>query len=120
MVSSPLTGTFRILFLYDVCEEIHTAQLRSLIGCERYGDGKDRRRDPASHHLSPEYVRFERPPVVQQLGPMVFKNGGRFNGEVNYYEYGVVSVKLGLPFELDWPELVALSSKWIADPQLEA
>jgi hypothetical protein len=39
---------------------------------------------------------------------------------VNYYEYGAVSVKLGLPFELDWPDLVALSSKWIADPQLEA
>src|ERR1700687_2485743 len=76
MASSPLTGSFQILFLYDVCEEIHTEQLRSLIGGERFGDGTERRRDSAGHHPSPEYLRFERPPVVQQLGPMVFKNGG--------------------------------------------
>ena len=120
MASSALTGSFQILFLYDVCEEIRTEQLRSLIGGERFGDGTDRRRDSTLHHPSPEYLRFERPPVVQQLGPMVFKNGGRFNAEVNYYEYGAVSVKFGLPFELDWPELVTLSSKWIADAQLEA
>ena len=120
MPTTPLTGSFRILFLYDVCEEIRTEELRQLIGGERYGDGAERRRDPAFRHPSPEYLRFERPPVVQPLGPRVFKNGGRFDVEVNYYEYGAVSVKLGLPFELDWAELVALSSKWIADPQLEA
>jgi len=120
MASSPLTGSFQILFLYDVCEEIRTGELRGLIGGERYGVGTERRRDSVFQHPSPEYLRFERPPVVQQLGPMVFKNGGRFNGEVNYYEYGAVSVKFGLPFELDWPELVALSSKWIADQELEA
>jgi hypothetical protein len=64
-------------------------------------------------------VRFERPPVIQQLGSRAFKKGGNFDVEVNYYEYGSLSVKLSVPFELDWPELVALSSKWIADPQLE-
>jgi hypothetical protein len=120
MAGSPLTGSFQMLFLYDVCEEIRTEQLRSLIGGERYGDGRERRRDPTFHHPSPEYLRFERPPVVQQLDPIVLKSGIRFNGEVNYYEYGAVSVKLGLPFELDWPELVTLSSKWIADAQLES
>ncbi len=116
MTSAPLTGSFQILFLYDVCEEIDMKELRRLIGV---GEIAERRRDPAFHHPSPEYVRFERPPVVEQLGPLVFQNGS-FRGEVNYYEYGAVSVKLGLPFELDWPELVALSSKWIAHPQLEA
>ena len=120
MAAAPLTGSFQMLFLYDVCEEIRAEQLRGLIGGERYGDGKERRRDPAFQHPSPEYLKFERPPVVQQLDPIVLKGGVRFNGEVNYYEYGVVSVKLGLPFELDWPELVALSSKWIADAQLES
>lgn len=116
MASAPLTGSFQILFLYDVCEEIDMQLLRKLIGV---GQIAERRRDPAFHHPSPEYVRFERPPVVEQLGQLAFQNGS-FRGEVNYYEYGAVSVKLGLPFELDWPELVALSSKWIADPQLEA
>jgi hypothetical protein len=110
---SPLTGSFRILFLYDVCEEIRMEELRGLSGGER-------RRDPAFHHPAPDYVRFERPPVVQRLGPMALGSGGDFSVEVNYYEYGVVSVKLAQSFELDWPELVALSSKWIADPRLEA
>ncbi len=116
MTNAPLTGSFQILFLYDVCEEIDTGKLRKLLGL---GEGAERRRDPAFHHPAPEYVRFERPPVVQRLGPMIFKTGC-FHGEVNYYEYGSVSVKLGLPFELDWPELVELSSKWIDDPELEA
>jgi hypothetical protein len=120
MVSAPLSGSFQILFLYDVCEEINTKQLRRLIGADGAGEITERRREPAFHHPAPEYVRFERPPVVQQLGAMDFKSGGRFHVEVNYYEYGSVSVKLGLPFALDWPELVDLSCKWIDDPQLEA
>jgi hypothetical protein len=120
MPDLPLHGSFQMLFLYDVCEEIHLEQLRGLIGAARNGEDRERRPEQAIRHPSPEYVRFERPPVVQQLGPMVFKNGGRFHGEVNYYEYGAVSVKFGFPFELDWPALVALSSKWIADSELEA
>jgi len=109
----PLTGSFRILFLYDVCEEVRMEELRALIGGER-------RRDPAFHHPAPDYVRFERPPVVQNLGPLSLKNGGNFSAELNYYQYGAVSLKLAQTFELDWPELVALSGKWIADPELEA
>lgn len=91
--------------------------LRKLIGTERYGEGGEHR---SSRYPSPEYVRFERPPAVQHLGPMVFQNSGGFTGEVNYYEYGSVSLKLRLPFALGWPDLVALSSKWISDPQTEA
>jgi hypothetical protein len=115
MPSAPaLTGSLRILFVYDVCEEIRMDELQKRIGAQRYGDYR------AARPSSPEYVRFERPPVVQSLGPLVFQNGGGFSGEVNYYEYGAVSLKLGLPFAVDWPDLVALSSKWIADPHLEA
>ena len=120
MAELPLTGSFQILFLYDVCEEIHLEQLRGLIAARRTGEDPNRRPEQAIRQPSPEYVRFERPPVVQPLGPMTFKSGGRFHAEVNYYEYGAVSVKFGFPFELDWPELVALSSKWIADSELEA
>ena len=119
MASLPLTGSFQVLFLYDVCEEIRTEQLQSLIKGGRYGEGIERRRDPALLHPSPEYVRFERPPVVQQLGPLIFDGGERFTGELNYYDYGVVSLKLVQPFETDWTELVALSTKWIADSKLE-
>jgi len=108
-----LSGSFWILFLYDICEEIRLENLRGLLGVEP-------RREPSFRHPSPEYVRFERPPVVQRLEPMMLESGSRLRGELNYYEYGVVSIKLELPFELDWPQLVDLSSRWIAAPELEA
>jgi hypothetical protein len=50
---------------------------------------------------------------------LTFKDDVRFEGEVNYYEYGTVSLKLELAFEADWPELVILSNQWISDPHLE-
>ena len=113
MAGDHLSGSFWILFLYDICEEIRLENLRGLLGVEP-------RREPSFRHPSPEYVRFERPPVVQRLEPMMLESGSRLRGELNYYEYGVVSIKLELPFELDWPQLVDLSSRWIAAPELEA
>jgi hypothetical protein len=113
MADVPLAGSFWIFFLYDICEEIHLNALRAILGVES-------RREPAFRHPSPEYVRFERPPVVERLEPIVLSSGNRFQGELNYYEYGVVSLKLELPFDLDWPELIDLSSRWIAAPELEA
>jgi len=113
VAANPLSGSFWILFLYDICEEIRLDTLRELLGVER-------RREPSFRHPSPDYVRFERPPVVQRLDPIVLESGSRLQGELNYYEYGVVSIKLELPFEVDWPELVALSSRWIDAPEVEA
>jgi hypothetical protein len=113
MASAALSGSFWIFFLYDVCEGIELETLSRIPGVEL-------RRDPAFRHPAPDYVRFERPPVVERLEPIVLASGSRFLGELNYYEYGVVSLKLELPFDLDWPQLVDLSSRWIAAPELEA
>jgi hypothetical protein len=108
-----LTGSVWILWLYDVCEEINLEALRKILGVEA-------RREPSFRHPSPEYVRFERPPVVERLEPMVLESGVRLEGELNYYEYGVVSIKLELPFETDWPRLIDLASEWMSMPELEA
>jgi hypothetical protein len=113
MADTPLTGSLWILWQYDVCEEINLEALRAILGARV-------RREPSVRHPSPEYVRFERPPVVQQLEPIVLENGSRLQGELNYYEYGVVSIKLELPFEADWPHLPVLSSRWMATPEPEA
>ena len=113
MAGTPLAGSLWILWLYDVCEEIHLEALRAMLGVQV-------RREPTFRHPSPEYVRFERPPVVQRLEPMVLEDGTRLQGELNYYEYGVVSIKLELPFQADWPQLTDLASLWMATPELEA
>jgi hypothetical protein len=99
--------------MYDVCEEINLDALRRILGVEA-------RREPGFRLPAPEYVRFERPPVVERLEPMTLESGGCLQGELNYYEYGVVSIKLELPFSTDWQELTELSSRWITNAEPEA
>jgi hypothetical protein len=108
-----LSGEFWILFLYDVCEEIRLEDLRAILGARPAG------RAPRFRRPTPEYVRFEKPPVIEYLEPLVLESGERLQHQVHYYEYGVVSIELQLPFEFGWDELIHLSSRWIAAPDIE-
>jgi hypothetical protein len=113
-MSQPLvSGSFRSLFLYDLCEEIRLDELRKLLGSPIAG------REPGFGHLAPDYVRFERPPVVETLEPVQLESGERLRCNVNYYDYGVVSVEFELPFELDWARLVKSSGTWMTAPEVE-
>ena len=109
-----LTGSFLMLYLFDVCEEINLEALRRLLGAE------PARRQPSFRQPAPDYVRFEQPPVVEPLDPLVFETGERFRSEINYYDYGVVCLRLEMPIASDWPQLVETSSRWIAAPELES
>src|SRR5436305_1543899 len=110
MADASISGSLWSLWLYDVCEAIDLEALRGILGVRPVSE-------PRPRHPSPEYVRFERPPVVQQIEPILLSGGSRLHGELNYYEYGVVSIKLELPFEADWRQLVELSSGWMATPE---
>ena len=109
----PLRGSFWVLVLYDVAEQIELKKLRGLAGAEMP------RREPAFKHPAPEYVRFERPPVVDYPGPVYIATGEQFQSRVKYFDYGVVSVELELSFESDWGDLVRLSNRWIAAPEVD-
>jgi hypothetical protein len=111
--SERLTGTFGLLFLYDVCEEIRLDELRAIVGAHPPG------REPSFRQPAPEYVRFQKPPVIEYLEPLVLESGERLRHQLHYYEYGVVSIELQLPFEFDWQDLIRLSSRWIAAPEIE-
>ena len=54
----PLEGTLWVLLLYDIAEQIHLDQLRGIVGAEPPS------REPSFKRPAPDYVRFERPPVV--------------------------------------------------------
>ena len=56
--SQPLRGSFRVLVLYDIAEQIDLDRLGDAIGVARS------RREPTFKHPAPEYVRFERSPVL--------------------------------------------------------
>jgi len=108
----PLRGSFRVLIMCDVADSILLDRLRTILGVRA-------ERSPSFAHPTPEYVRFERPPVVEAIAPIEIEPHRRIEGKVKYYDYGVVSVELELPFELEWPSLVEQSSRWIAGPGAE-
>jgi hypothetical protein len=108
-----LRGWFRVLVLYDVAEAIRLEQLRSILGAQPAG------RTPSFTRPTPEYVRFESPPVMEPMEDIELETGDRLKGRVKYYEYGVVSVELEREFVCAWESLVEQSSRWIAAPQIE-
>jgi hypothetical protein len=67
----------------------------------------------------PSYLRFERPPVAEPIAPIALETGEHIDGRTKYYEYGVISIELELPFECDWDSMVLQSSRWSSAPELE-
>ncbi len=108
-----LRGSFRALFLYDVADSIRLHKLRAV------AEVQASERVPRFKHPTPEYVRFERPPVVEPCGRVEVEGGGLWEAWIKYYEFGVVSIELERPFACGWTELVAFASRWIADATLE-
>ncbi len=99
------------VILHDVCEEIRLEELRLILGAKRV--------EPTFKHATPEYVRFEKPPVVEQLAPVLLPSGEKVTPQIKYYDYGVISVLLQLEFATDWPGLVQLAARWVPSPELE-
>jgi hypothetical protein len=109
---APLCGSVLVLIQFDVCEEIRLNQLRQILGARTV--------DASFKHSAPGYVRFQRPPVEEALEPLVLESGERLQGEIKYFDYGVVSVVFELPFSGDWDKLVQLSSRWVWDTNFES
>ncbi len=115
-----ISGSFWFLFAYDICEEIDLEALRAMVrgGAAGPEGGLEMAHSrQIDHRPAPDYVRFERPPVVERMDPVTLETGDRLRGEINYYDYGVISVKLELSFTLSWPELVARSSRLLEAPE---
>jgi hypothetical protein len=105
MSETQLSGSVLILNLFDISDEIRLQELREMLGI----------RPPAQEigfkHPAPEYVRFERPPVVEQLDQTALATGERLEGRIKYYDYGVVCVEFEFAFEGSWETLVNLSCR---------
>jgi hypothetical protein len=110
--SSPiLKGSVLGIILHDVCEEIRLEELRRILDAKRT--------TPIFKHATPEYVRFENPPVVETLDPIQLNSGERVQPQVKYYDYGVVSVLIELPLGGDWTSLTKLAASWVPNAELE-
>jgi hypothetical protein len=102
-----LQGSVLVLIQFDVCEEINLDSLRDIFGA--------RRQDASFKHPAPGYVRFQRPPVVEPVEPLILESGERLDVQIKYYDYGVLSVVFELPFSGDWDTLVRLAGRWVWD-----
>ncbi len=111
--NAPLKGSFYVLVLYDVAEQIQIEELRAMIGSES-------RPEPSFKHRAPDYVRFEPSPVVEYSGSITLASGDQLDSRVKYFDYGVVCVELEFPFEANWEGLTTLSSRLTAAPEIEA
>jgi hypothetical protein len=109
--AAPLRGSVLVLIQFDVCEEIRLDVLRNIFGA--------RTADASFKHQAPGYVRYQRPPVEETLEPLVLESGERLEGEIKYYDYGVVSLVFELPFSGGWDTLVQLSCRWTSDTNFE-
>jgi hypothetical protein len=107
-VADVLNGSVLVLIQFDVCEELRLDRLQSVKQASV-------RQQPRMKHAAPSYVRYERPPVVEPLQSIELESGERLEGEIKYYDYGVVSLILHLPFSGGWSDLVHLASRWVWD-----
>ncbi|HEY2015556.1 MAG TPA: hypothetical protein VGH38_18760 [Bryobacteraceae bacterium] len=108
-----ISGSFLILFLYDVSEEIRLRELRGILNVPPAG------REPPFRQPAPQYVQFAQPPVVEPVLGIALPGGPAVSGRVAYYDYGVVSLQLELPFEGGWQDIIDLSARWMSAPELE-
>jgi hypothetical protein len=108
-----LRGSFQVLMLYDVADAIRLEELRTILGL----GGPERL--PQFIRSAPDYVRFERPPVVHTVKSTNSPVGGQAEVRAKYYDYGVISIESGSPFEWDWKSLVEQAPRWIDAPGAE-
>jgi len=87
--------------------------LRRLLGAEPPA------RSPGFKLSAPGYVRFERPPLTEACEPVRLATGESARASIRYFDYGVVSLEVEMPFETDWPGLIALSNRWIEAGEVE-
>src|ERR1700731_2444023 len=109
--ATPLRGSVLVLIQFDVCEEIRLDVLRTIFGA--------RTAEASFKHQAPGYVRYQRPPIEESLEPLILDSGERLEGQIKYYDYGVVSLVFELPFSGGWDKLVELSCRWTSDTNFE-
>src|SRR5664279_313345 len=102
-----LQGSVLVLIQFDVSEEIRLDDLRDIFVA--------RRQEASFKHPTPGYVRYQRPPVVEPVEPLILDSGERLDAQIKYYDYGVLSVVFELPFSGDWEKLVRLAGRWVWD-----
>jgi hypothetical protein len=106
-------ATMTAFYLFDVADQIDVAALRKEIG----GGAASARLVPKSS--APSYFQYSTPPVVVEGEPLGIQEVDGFRPRLKFFDYGVVSLALTRGFSGSWPELLALTQKYIENEALE-
>jgi len=109
-----LRGGFRILLLYDVAEALDLKRISEMLGPR---GGQAARAFPKR---TPEYVRFEEPPIIEATDCVKLGSGEQLACTIKYYAFAVVVLQLEAPFECGWNGLLAEASRWEDGAEFEA
>lgn len=104
-------GSLRLLFLYDVGEEIDLASARALLGSE-----ESRKAGTLAHQ--PRYLGFEEPASLIGVDRFALENEALADVEYKAFSYGVFSLSLCLAFDEDWEALIARAARLLEDAAL--
>ena len=105
-------GAFRAFFVYDVADTVDLRRLKT-VG----GEGVARAPLQLRREASSEFIQYPVVPLIVRL-PDLAEFGATVRAKI--YDFGVVSVRISVPFTGDWDAYAALSRRLRRDPQLEA
>jgi hypothetical protein len=106
-------ATVTAFYLFDVAEQIALPELRAQLGAAaaaaRFAPGRG----------APPYLQYANPPVVADGEVLGIPPLDGFRLRVKFFDYGVLSVALSRRFSAEWPEIVAVSGRYIENEALE-
>ncbi|MBV8489788.1 MAG: hypothetical protein JO199_04585 [Candidatus Eremiobacteraeota bacterium] len=104
-------GAFRAFFVYDVAETIDLGRLRTVRGA-----GVTRAPLQLRREASSEFIQYPVAPLIVRL-PDLEERGATLRAKI--FDFGVVSIRISVPFRGSWAEFAALGRACRRDPAFE-
>jgi hypothetical protein len=105
-------GAFRAFFVYDVADSIDLRGVRTV-----RGEGFSRAPLQLRREASSEFIQYPVAPLIGRL-PDLEEYGATVR--VKIFDYGVVSIRLSVPFAGPWADFAALARRLRRDEPLRA
>lgn len=104
-------GAFRAFFVFDVADTIDLARLRTV-----RGEGVARAPLQLRREASSEFIQYPVVPLIVRL-PDLEEFSATIRAKI--FDFGVVSIRISVPFSGTWAEYAALTRRLRRDPVLE-
>lgn len=105
-------GAFRAMFVYDVADTIDLARLRTV-----RGEGVFRAPLQLRREASSEFIQYPVAPLIVRLPDL---ENPRATLRAKIFDFGVVSLRITIPFSGSWEAFAEMTRRLRNDPALES